>query len=293
MAKTIETLVEDVYAVLTDGVDVAEQADVFENFGQDMAAMLKARLADNKPERKGGLRLSALGHCETKQWYHAHGELTKEELRGDTLLKFLYGDVVEELLLTLVRLAGHKVSGEQDTLDIEGIKGHRDCVIDGYTVDVKTASSYGYNKFKDGSLKTGDDPFGYMYQISSYFHADETTNRDGAYFLTMEKSLGKLCLLKVDADEMPNPRTRAREMKAIIDNGAVPPPRPMENDPVPHNKGGNLKLCVSCSYCDVKQECWADDANKGLGLRTFLYRNGPVHLTHVEEGSEPNVPEVA
>ena len=46
-----------------------------------------------------------------------------------------------------------------------------DCKIDGIVTDVKSASSFGFKKFKDGQLGLVDDPFGYIDQIKAYAHA--------------------------------------------------------------------------------------------------------------------------
>ena len=78
--------------------------------------------------------------------------------------------MIEELVLSLAKASGHKVEGEQSKLNVHGVKGHRDAVIDGMTVDVKSCSSYAYKKFKEGKLKD-DDPFGYISQLSSYVYA--------------------------------------------------------------------------------------------------------------------------
>ena len=45
-----------------------------------------------------------------------------------------------------------------------------DCKIDGIVTDVKSASSFGFKKFKDGQLAI-DDPFGYIDQIKAYAHS--------------------------------------------------------------------------------------------------------------------------
>ena len=78
--------------------------------------------------------------------------------------------MIEELALTVAMAAGHDVKGQQGKLNVHGIKGHRDAVIDGMTVDVKSASPYAFKKFKDGTLRD-DDPFGYISQLSSYVYA--------------------------------------------------------------------------------------------------------------------------
>ncbi len=74
-------------------------------------------------------------------------------------MRFLYGHLIEEMVLALTKLSGHSVTDEQKQAEVEGIKGSMDCKIDGVLTDVKSASPYGFKKFKDGSL-IDDDPFG-------------------------------------------------------------------------------------------------------------------------------------
>src|SRR6266849_6159935 len=45
----------------------------------------------------------------------------------------------------MAKAAGHEVLGEQDELTLDGVVGHRDCVIDGCIVDVKTTSRFDVN----------------------------------------------------------------------------------------------------------------------------------------------------
>ena len=40
---------------------------------------------------------------------------------------------------------------EQAEAEVQGIKGSMDCKIDGVVTDVKSASTFGFKKFKDGS----------------------------------------------------------------------------------------------------------------------------------------------
>src|SRR5690606_39199594 len=93
-----------------------------------------------------------------------------------------------------VEEAGHKVEGRQDEQEIEGIKGHRDAVIDGTLVDVKSASQYSFKKFQEGKLsEAGNDPFGYVKQIQSYLEAGQEdpiiSDNDRAALLVVDKPL--------------------------------------------------------------------------------------------------------
>jgi hypothetical protein len=88
-----------------------------------------------------------------------HPELG-EELPPQARIKYAYGHIIEHLIIELARAAGHEVVGEQDEITVDGILGHRDCVIDGCIVDVKSAASRSFLKFRDKTIAQ-DDPFGY------------------------------------------------------------------------------------------------------------------------------------
>jgi hypothetical protein len=280
--------VDDVYALMSEKISLDDNAEaIISGFGERMAEVLRTRLNKDAPEYSPGLRLSGIGQCAAKQWYDVN-DPTKEEMQPHTLIKFLFGDVIEEMLLALVKLSGHEVTGEQDSLVLEGVRGHRDCVIDGYTVDVKSASRYGFEKFVKGTIKE-DDPFGYMCQKAAYMEADPTVKQDAAFNLVMHKELGKLCLYKTEAADLPSAKDRVNTVRASLDQ-PTPPPRPYEAVPqTAKNPEGNKKLPSACSYCRHKFKCW-DTANDGEGLRTFLYSFGPVYLTDVV--SEPRVEEL-
>ena len=273
--KSINTLVEDIYKVLSEGKDIGKEAD---EFGKRMADLIKTRLAPRQA-REGTLRLSNLGKKDRQLWYETHNT-PREEFTPSTFFKFLYGDILEELVLCLAEVAGHTVEGRQGEVRVDGILGHRDAFIDGILVDVKSASSYAFKKFKEGTLKD-DDPFGYYTQLSGYM-ADPVYNRDHGAFLAVDKQNGTLALLPVSAGDTVDIHSRIAHLKEVVANG-TPPERCYE--PEPMGKGGNMKLPVGCSYCDFKKECWAD-----VGLRKFVYSTGPVWLTTVVD--PPRVMEV-
>ncbi|GAG19460.1 unnamed protein product, partial [marine sediment metagenome] len=176
---------------------------------------------------------------------------------------------------------------------LNGITGHRDCIIDGMLVDVKSASPFSFAKFK-GGLQYKDDAFGYLTQLGSYLLAsqedDRLTCKDRAAFLVMDKVSGQLHLDYhtftqedfYDLEETVNSR-----IQILSDPSTVPTKgfHPIDQNK-PNAKGwvnGNKKLGVNCSYCPFKQHCWPE-------MRTFLYSNKPVFLTTVVK--EPKVYEV-
>lgn len=220
--------------------------------------------------------------CNRKLWYLVNTPDDKEPLPPEARLKFLFGHILEELLLLLAEVAGHKVEGRQDEVEMEGVLGHRDAVIDGTVVDVKSASTYSFKKFEKG-LSKDDDSFGYLDQIGSYLETGQSdpivTDKERAAFLVVDKTLGKLCL---DVHKRSNfPFDKLYRYKKDMVAREEPPARGF--DDLPEGKSGNRKLGINCSYCDFQKKCWP-------GLRTFLYASKPVHLTVVKK--EPNVPEL-
>ena len=282
--KTLDTLVDDIYGLFNEEEHHEPNEDNLQELGRNIVELVRRRLARDDNERTP-LRFSNLGKPDRQIWYDAKGSEDSERLSPQTYHKFLYGDVIEQLQLFLAKEAGHSVENEQLELEVDGIKGHIDAVIDGVTVDVKSASPYSFTKFKDRSVFT-DDPFGYIGQLSSY--AGEVTPDTGGAFLVADKVHGHVAVMKVDSNtvkqyDLPQRITHLKEVLEKTD----PPPRCYE--PVPEGKSGNMKLGINCSYCKHKKACWKD-ANRGRGLRKFIYYGGPVWLTHVSR--EPKVDEV-
>lgn len=279
--KIIDTLVEDIYSVV-DGNGGWDET-VTEFFAGGLSKIVQTRLSREETSRPT-LRMSNLGTpCARKLWYSVNKPDESIPLPPDTKLKFLYGDILEELLLSLAVAAGHDVQGCQDTLKIGDIVGHRDAVIDGITVDVKSASSFAFKKFQEGNLRN-DDPFGYISQLSSYVYAGRDSEVPShptvGAFLVIDKQHGDLCLDKYDLTE--EIEGKEKEVQRLVDVVAHPVEPQRAFTPVPEGKSGNKKLGTVCSYCSFKKVCYPE-------VRGFAYSNGPMYLTTVVK--EPKPPE--
>ncbi len=227
--------------------------------------------------------MSNIGKGGRQLWYDKrYGK--EEHLPPATIFKFIYGDLIESLLLFLARISGHRVTDRQATVVVDGIQGHIDADIDGVTVDAKSASTHSFRKFADGSLLE-DDPFGYVEQLAGYCEARDT---DGA-FLAADKQNGHIAYLPISRDDLKaavNVRERIEFIKGVVESDELPERCYSDEE---EGASGNRALGVNCSYCPHKGRCWAD-SNHGLGLRTFLYASGPKFLTQVAR--EPKVREV-
>jgi len=273
--KTIDTLIKDVYQLFDDDYHIEIKEENLDTFFCELSQVLKT--AFSKKEESPPLRFSSLGKPDRQIFLDASSTV-KQKLSGQTKLKFLFGHVIEQLLLFLVKEAGHIVEHCQAEVSVDGVKGHLDAVIDGVVVDVKSASPIGFEKFSKGKIFE-EDHFGYVAQLAGY--ADVLTPDEPAAWLAMDKVSGELALTwlprHVIADN--KPADRIRHQKEILD-GPLPP---ICYSPVADGKSGNEKLATPCSYCGHKGTCFPD-------ARLFLYSNGPRWLTKVAR--VPDVPEV-
>lgn len=274
--KSITTLVPDIYRLFESG---AVDKNAFEK-------MLQA--PPNAGERDSDehlLRMSNIGTtCERELWFKVNAKDQGIPFRAPQLIKFMFGDILESFLLQLAVMAGHSVEGTQDQVELNGVKGHRDAIIDGYLVDVKSASTYSFRKFEEG-LSYDNDPFGYIDQINGYLEASKNDpkliHKDKIFWLVIDKTLGNICLS--EAPIINRDWNKFVEQKKQVVAAKNPPPRVIP--PEPDGKSGNMKLGTKCSYCAFPYKCY-----EGEGLRTFIYSDGPRFLTRVV--NEPKVPEV-
>jgi len=276
-SKSIDTLVSDIYG-LFDGANLNEER--LNQFGQSLAALLRDRFASYGEPRDNYLRFSNLGKNPLQLWYDIHGTHETEPLTAADKLKFLYGDIIEQLVIFLAEEAGHRVDDLKREVKHDGVKGRIDCTIDGEVVDVKSASSYALNKFTDETSLRTQDSFGYIEQLSGYAQAH---GKDQGYFLAMGKENGELKLCRINADDM---RPRIRELREILSSDV--PPFTCGNDKE-LGTSGNRVLKSPCTYCKHKQECWKD-ANGGQGLLAYEYSDGIKYFTNVAK--EPQVKKV-
>lgn len=281
LSKDISSLVDDIYSRLDSSEPFDEK--LVQGFAHNLAKKLTNRLSETRGDTR--LRLSNWDtKCERQLWLKINKPETVEKLPPHVRLKFLFGDIAEEVLFFLAAAAGHNVEGEQDTLELAGVEGHRDGIIDGHLVDAKSASPYGFKKFEGHTLQS-DDPFGYLGQLGSYLAASTDDPRlhdkTRASFLAVDKVSGRLCLDThgYSTGDIPS-LTRGIEAKKAMLAGPMPNRAYAEE---PDGKSGNMKLGLACSYCPVKAACWGKD------LRGFAYSNGPRYLTTVVK--TPDVPE--
>lgn len=278
----INTLVQDIYTLIqTKGWMTDELAATLSD---NIRIRFSSRFGPSGGDTiRPTLRLSRMGpSCPRALWYSIHRSDLAETIPPWATIKYTFGDVLEALAICYAKAAGHEVTGEQDELVLDGVVGHRDCVIDGCVVDVKSTSSRGFIKFKHKTLYQ-DDSFGYLDQLDGYVTASLNDPlvrvKDRGYILAIDKQLGHMALYEhhIRPEHI---RNRIASSKQIC--GLESPP-PCSCGTVQEGKAGNLRLDVKASYSPYKHCCFP-------GLRTFAYSTGPVDLVKVVR--LPDVPEI-
>lgn len=269
-SPTIEKLIPDIQELLSRGKEVTDEA--VERLASNIASLVHRRLHPVLRERTFRLSPSNLGTEDRKLWLAKHKPELADPLPPEARLKFLYGDILEELLFFLAEEAGHTVTDRSKKVQLDDIEGEIDGKIDGVLVDTKSASSFGFNKFSKG-LTEETDSFNYLDQINAYMRAEKT---DRSAFFVVDKTLGKMCL----DFHTPNSKDYSQIIadKLVMLNNPEPP---RCYEPVPDGKSGNMKLDTVCSYCAFKDHCYPEHT-------VYLYSNGPRFLTRVVR--KPDVP---
>jgi len=283
--KHISNLATDIKKLIADISNGKPANMTEENMNVFLNNIKEAMLAWNTPpvktDKEGQLRMSVLGKPPRQLWYDKHSPKERKDDDAGLNLKFLYGHIIEHLVLYLAELAGHKIEDQQKKVEIDGITGHIDSKIDGEICDVKSASPFSFKKFQSGEI-VGDDPFGYHAQLSGYETAMGTK---AGGFLVVDKSSGDICFYKPDDMAKPNVKSLIKTLKSTLEQD-TPPEKCYD---FKTEKNGNKTLATGCMFCSHKWECHAD-VNDGKGLRVFKYSNKNVMLAEVVK--QPNVDEI-
>lgn len=241
-----------------------------------LADMIAAVVTEKLQQyRKPSLSMSSIGKPSRKLWMDIKYP-TKPD--GQARLKFLYGDIVEVLVIWLLQQTGHKVTKTQAKVKVNGVTGSIDLLLDGELRDVKSCSSHSFKKFKEGTLPD-NDPFGYCAQLAGYNSHFKSANPG---FIAVNKESGEICEYLPDKEwDLPNPKAVIDRAKTAL-KGKTMPEVPCYS-PQPFGSSGNMAVSSHCKYCPHLKRCWPK-------ARAFKYSTGTEYLTVVKK--VPNVKEI-
>jgi hypothetical protein len=236
-----------------------------------------------KREEKASLRLSGIGKCLRGQAYTMHGHKPNQPA-PQAKMKFLYGDIVEALVVILAKHAGVLLSDEQKEVHLEDVMGHIDGIVlhddIKYLFECKSMSEQSFKRFVQVGMS--DDPFGYVSQANSYAYA---LGLDHIVWVGVCKSTGKMHeeIRKVDTDLAKRTIENIRRLKSCRN--------PTQFDRFPakeetfgrktkkngmDNRTGNILLDTGCGYCNHNRTCWGSEVTLFLRGKTFKHYVGDI-----------------
>lgn len=268
-------LIRDVYNWI-ENPDSEVSEDSLQIFLENLGNLIRENFAGKHKKKRGENKLYAsnYGLPHRRLWYTVNAKGDRK-LKASDQIRFLYGNILEELVLLFAKEAGHEVTSEQQRVNVDGVSGKLDARIDGMLTDVKSASKFGFKKFADGSFLTDDDdPFAYKYQLGLYVNANQDS--EGA-LLVINKETGELVSVILDnKEDIPDVFHKIEQAKIVVERDTPPEEKcyPTELS----GKSGNEILGKICGFCDFRDKCWAD-ANDGKGLIEHGYSSGKVFFT--------------
>lgn len=234
---------------------------------------------------------------------------------GTDVLRNLFGDIVEDILLVTLYSAGVPIIEEQTQVEVSlaGIKvrGALDVVID-FGVpevwDLKSCSDWAFkNKFnKSFEEMLTDDYFGYVDQL--FFYSIGRKVRVGGW-IVQNKSSGEIRVIEAPRDQrlLQEQALKRMEAKALVlsptyqrygnlqlrsndQHGTdVSFSNKYKFDPVDEyfrkRRTGNLVAHDACSLCEYKLHCWPDIQLKPKAKSTS---KSPPLVWYIRYNEDPN-----
>lgn len=215
-----------------------------------------------EPKHDSGYRLSSIGRCLRQQAYKALGiDGDGKELDARARMVFLMGDLTEIAIVGLAKAAGCKITrtGEdQAEVEIDGIKGHPDGVLDDSVLfECKSMSSYSFTEFERGHI---DD--GYRYQCNAYM---EALGLKSCVIVGLNKDAGVLS--EFVFNKSPEIVQSIRDRIALLKSATTDKLPEREYQPDAKNY-----LPWQCRYCSHYKTCYPESelVLKGNSYRLYL-----------------------
>lgn len=216
-----------------------------------------------REQRPSTLRLSSIGKCMRQQSYKLLGfEENGQEIGARAKMVFLMGDLTELAVVQLALAAGCSITDygmNQETVEIDGVEGHPDGIINGDTLlEVKSMSSFSFANFQDQEIDES-----YRYQINAYMDA---LKLEQCCIVGLNKDAGVLheWIIKKDPAIVSDIVRRIGSLRAVTKDSL--PERPYE----PNAKGF---LPWQCLYCGFWKTCRPDAERVVVSGRYKLKEN--------------------
>jgi hypothetical protein len=247
---------------------VAVPKPILDEFLKDCKQVVEKQFTQTR-DSEFRIRMSSIGKplCQLQmEKKYSGGKAIQSYENYNNKLRFLFGDLLEAVVIMLLRITKAKIQGVQGNVKYKtewfDMKGTYDIIIDDKVYDIKTASPFAFEKKFGGGFENvaKDDVFGYITQ--GYLYSEATKKPFGGW-IVINKSTGELLLSEPPEDDSQY-RKEALE-KVHANTKALMEDKPFEKcfdlveEKFYKKPTGNKILGTVCSYCPFKQKCWGDD----------------------------------
>lgn len=222
----------------------------------------------NEVNGKFRISMSGIGRplCQSMM---AKAGATKLDPEYTLPLKMLYGDIIEALMIPILKASGVNVTSEHGKCLLKvdwgtgsyEIPGEFDIEVDGDALfDIKSASSWAFkNKFNSFKTLKEDDSFGYVSQLLLYAKAK---NKKPGGWIVVDKVTGEIKVVEVPSDyknlEQECLVEITNNVKELVEGATFRRQFTDVKEYFRKKETGNRYICKTCEFCDYKFTCWPD-----------------------------------
>ena len=242
--------------------------EVLAQTAQQFAEKLE-RFNETRRPRKGLPSLSQIGKPFCQLHAEKIGMASTPELPSFKI-KMTYGDMTEVIAVALLKSAGVDIVALNQKTRLEtpsgDLNGEFDLMIniDGELSmwDIKSASKFAFErKFSSYKYLKEGDSFGYVDQLWGYTLAERVKYPDlkiGGW-IVISKETGEMLVCPADpSDEDEYRRKLKGTVERFLEADDTNFKREFSDVEETYYKKptGNRKLCMTCSFCNLKYSCW-------------------------------------
>jgi|TARA_E500000318_G_scaffold91755_1_gene90130 hypothetical protein len=237
-----------------------------ELFKNECEESLKKQMS--RKEEGFRIRMSGLGRplCQLI----AERDGVEQEMDYNSLLRFLFGDITEAIMMYVLRESGINIVEAQKpvSLELDGhlINGTLDVIIEDElgqkkVWDIKSSSEWAFRyKYKQGyDAMKESDLFGYLMQ--GHLYAEATGLLFGGW-IVINKSSGEILFVEApewqDEDRAYYLKEAREKIKALTDPSTKIKKYEPQFEIHKKEKTGNKLLPKECSLCSFRNHCWPD-----------------------------------
>jgi len=250
----------------------------------------------NELNGKFRLSMSAIGRplCQLQMQKSDAARLEEEYHKP---LQMLYGDIIEAIMVPLLKAAGVVIQSEQEHVKLNldwgsgslEIPGTLDLMIDDLVWDVKSVSPWVFkNKFTSYENVKADDTFGYVGQL--YLYGKAKSKKVGGWII-VDKSSGEIRVVEFPQDQVAEQQEVlvqvTNNVKELVENAPFRRSYTDISEKFRKKDTGNRYLTKACEFCPYRFTCWPTLIHS-KALRSEAKDPPWRYYTHIQEGTNKN-----